>query len=117
MHLPEELRMRRLELKISQVELASRLQVSQQTISRWESGGTTPGPRRIAELADALRLDIAALLRSAGYLHASDITAATPSPLHSELARMTTTELVLFIDAGWQLLRGRLDISPSDSPL
>jgi hypothetical protein len=53
-------------------------------------------------------LDPGALLRSAGFLHAVDRTTAI-EPLLTELGRMTTTELVMFIDAGWQQLRGRLD--------
>ncbi|MEY2434339.1 MAG: helix-turn-helix protein [Acidimicrobiaceae bacterium] len=113
MLLHEELRTRRVELHISQAELATRLQVSQQTISRWESGATSPGPRRIAELADALGLNLSALLRSAGYLLASDFAADTLRPTAAELGRMTTSELILFIDAGWQQLRGRLATPPS----
>jgi transcriptional regulator with XRE-family HTH domain len=108
---PEELRTRRVELTISQTELAGLLHVSQQTISRWESGRTPPGPGRIAELADALSLDLSALLRSAGYLLASDFTADTLRVTSAELARMTTSDLVRFIDAGWQQLRRRLDVS------
>ena len=111
MLLPEELRIRRVELNISQAELAELLQVSQQSVSRWESGRTTPGPRRIAELADALSLDPSALLRSAGYLLASDFTADPLRPAIAELGRLTTSDLVLFIDAGWQQLRRRLDTS------
>jgi transcriptional regulator with XRE-family HTH domain len=112
MLLPEELRTRRVELNISQAELARLLQVSQQTISRWESGRTSPGPRRIGALADALNLDLSALLRSAGYLLASDFTANTLRPTVAELGRMTTSDLVLFIDAGWQQLQDRLGVSP-----
>jgi transcriptional regulator with XRE-family HTH domain len=111
MLLPEELRARRVELNISQAELARRLHVSQQTISRWEHGGATPTPQRIAELGDALRLDLAALLRIAGYLHAADFTANTLTPMVADLERATITDLVLFIDAAWQQLRGRLAAS------
>ena len=113
MLLPEELRRRRVELNISQSALAHRLQVSQQTISRWESGDSSPGPRRIAELAEALSLSLSALLGSAGYLVASDFAAAARGPTVDELSRMTTPDLVLFIEAGWQQLRGRLAASPS----
>jgi transcriptional regulator with XRE-family HTH domain len=113
MLLPEEVRTRRVELNISQSTLAERLRVSQQTVSRWESGGASPGPRRIAELAEALNLDLSALLRSAGYLVASDFTANRLQPMVAELGRMTTSDLVLFIDAGWEQLRGRLAASPA----
>lgn len=113
MPLPEELRTRRIELNISQSALADRLQVSQQTISRWETGDTLPGPRRIAELAEALSLSLSALFRSAGYLVAPDFTSATLGRTADELGRMTTSDLVAFIDAGWQQLQGRLAASPS----
>jgi transcriptional regulator with XRE-family HTH domain len=114
MLLPEELRTRRVELKISQAALAGRLRVSQQTVSRWESGGTSPAPRRIADLAEALSLDLSALLRSAGYLVVSDFTADTLKPTVAELGRMTISDLVLFIDAGWQQLRGRIAASSAE---
>ena len=112
MLLSEELRTRREELQISQAELANRLQVSQQTISRWENGSTSPGPRRIAELADALGLNLSDLLRSAGYLLASDFATDTPRSTAAELGRMTTSDLIIFIDAGWQQLRSRLATPP-----
>ena len=112
MLLPEELRTRRVELKISQSELAARLQVSQQTISRWESGDTSPGPQRLAQLAESLSLFLPALLRSAGYLLASDFMVDTLRPTVAELGRMTTADLVLFVDAGWQHLRRRLAAAP-----
>jgi transcriptional regulator with XRE-family HTH domain len=54
--------------------------VSQQTISRWENGATTPAPRRVVELADALNLDLSGLLQSAGYLRQSDLP--IPSTRH-----------------------------------
>jgi transcriptional regulator with XRE-family HTH domain len=108
MLLAEELRTRRLELSMSQGQLATRLAVSQQTISRWESGGTSPSPRRLAELAAILGLDTAALLRSAGYLARTEFTAATVLPTGVELGRLTIDDLVRFIDAGWQQLLTRL---------
>jgi transcriptional regulator with XRE-family HTH domain len=114
MLLPEELRTRRVELNISQSALADRLQVSQQTISRWETGDTAPGPRRIAELSEALSLSLPALLRAAGYLLASDFTADAFGPTAVELSRMTTSDLIVLIDAGWQQLRGRLAVLPSE---
>jgi transcriptional regulator with XRE-family HTH domain len=104
----DELRIRRVELNISQAELATQLGVSQQTISRWETVGTVaPGPRRIAALAAALRLDLAALLRSAGYLNDVDVETRAEA-LATQVGRMTTSELVLLVDAAWQQLRQRL---------
>lgn len=107
MSVSDELRTRRVELDISQAALAAQLEVSQQTISRWEGGTGLPGPRRIVQLADALDLDLFALLRSAGYLGAWDLSAATELS-STQLGQLTTEELVSFIDVGWRVLRGRL---------
>jgi transcriptional regulator with XRE-family HTH domain len=38
--------------KISQKELAQSLQVSQQTIAKWENGKATPNPNMIAKIAN-----------------------------------------------------------------
>jgi transcriptional regulator with XRE-family HTH domain len=112
--LSTDLQTRRIELSISQAELAGQLGVSQQTVSRWESGAISPGPRRLAELAQALRLDASGLLRAAGYLVASDLVVDWLRPTAAELGAMTTNDLVRLIDAGWQQLRHRLDASPTD---
>lgn len=106
MRLCEELRLRRLELGLSQGRLAGMLGVSQQTISRWESGSTAPGPRRIAELATALGIEVGGLLRSGGYLLASD--SARAQPIVPNFDEMTVAELVASVDAVWQVLRARL---------
>lgn len=44
----------RARLGITQQELADRVGVSQQTISSWERGVTTPGPQRLSALAAVL---------------------------------------------------------------
>jgi transcriptional regulator with XRE-family HTH domain len=114
MQLSEELRARRAELGMSQAGLADQLGVAQQTISRWEGGGSSPGPRQIVALAEVLSLNLSALLRSAGYLVASDVIVDTVRPSGAELMRMTTTELVSFVDAAWQQLRHRLVVLPAN---
>jgi pyrimidine operon attenuation protein/uracil phosphoribosyltransferase len=45
-------------------------------------------------------------------LLASDFTTDAAMPSVADLGRMTTTELVALIDAGWQQLRGRLTAAP-----
>jgi transcriptional regulator with XRE-family HTH domain len=117
MRLHEELRTRRTELGMSQAELADRLEISQQTISRWEAGSAAPGPRRIAELAAVLGLNLSALFRSAGYLLASDFVVDRLRPTDAELEQMTITELVSFVDAGWRQLRVRLAVLPAPTPM
>jgi transcriptional regulator with XRE-family HTH domain len=106
MRLANELRTRRLELRLSQAELAARLQVSQQTVSRWEHGSVTPGPRRISQLAEALRLDLAAMVRLAGYPYAGQVDAET-GPI-SEFDHLSVQELVAHVDSAWAALRSRL---------
>ncbi|HEX2149609.1 MAG TPA: helix-turn-helix transcriptional regulator, partial [Actinomycetota bacterium] len=51
------LRSRREELGLGQSQLAERIGVTQQTISRWESGEIVPPPKRLAKLAQALNID------------------------------------------------------------
>lgn len=50
-----------------QAELASRFQVGQQTVSRWELGTSRPQRPMIAAIAELFELDPIDLLRAAGY--------------------------------------------------
>ncbi len=56
----------RTRLALSQGALAGLLEVSQQTVSRWEQGISRPRPRLIAKLAEVLSLDVAELAAAAG---------------------------------------------------
>lgn len=51
----------RTRLALSQGALAGLLEVSQQTVSRWEQGASRPRPRLVAKLAEVLDLDVAEL--------------------------------------------------------
>jgi transcriptional regulator with XRE-family HTH domain len=62
------LRVRREERGLGQAQLARRVGVTQQTVSRWESGEFTPPPKRLVHLAQALELDLDHLLTYGGYL-------------------------------------------------
>ena len=55
----------RTRLALSQAALAGLLEVSQQTVSRWEQGISRPRPRLIAKLAQVLNLDVADLSAAA----------------------------------------------------
>jgi transcriptional regulator with XRE-family HTH domain len=101
---PDELRVRRLELGLSQDELAARLQVTQQTISRWENGTTLPGPRRVVDLAVELELEPSGLLRAASYLGDREHGGVGSPPAQGR----TLAEIVLCIDEAWSELRERL---------
>ena len=111
--LAETLRVRREEVGLSQAQLAARIGVGQQAVSRWERGEAVPRPARVLALADALNLDAAGLHRLAGYL-----TDAERSPLwgsfHELFARMpelSAEELWLLTDRAWQELRSRYGYS------
>ena len=51
----------------SQKELAGVLGATQQTISRWEKGASRPRERELPKLAEALKVDLAELIKAAGY--------------------------------------------------
>jgi transcriptional regulator with XRE-family HTH domain len=56
----------RIRAALSQGALAGLLDVSQQTVSRWERGVSRPRPRAIAKLAEVINLDVAELTAAAG---------------------------------------------------
>lgn len=55
---------RRLEKKLTQAELAEKIDVEQETISRFERGASLPPLGRLADIADALSCPLEDLLRS-----------------------------------------------------
>jgi transcriptional regulator with XRE-family HTH domain len=112
--LGETVKIRREELGLGQLELAERLGVSQQTVSRWEKGLALPRPGRVQELARELELDARRLQRFAGYLSSAESSEAS-EPWHAVYERMhelTHTELMLLIDRAWEELRTREGLSP-----
>lgn len=108
--LADVVRRRREELALGQAELAEKLGVSQQTVSRWEGGQALPRPRRVDELAEILRLDGVRLHRAAGYL-----PDAEPAPVPQDevgrlmvvLSELTELQLLDVIDATWSELKAR----------
>ena len=111
--LADALRLRREEMGLSQSQLAVRLGVGQQAVSRWERGEAVPRPARIVALAQALALDAAELHRLAGYLHQGD-RSPLAEPLHqvcARIAELTPDELWLLTDRAWQELRTRYGFS------
>ncbi len=66
--LDRTIRARREELRLGQAELAERVGVTQQTISRWENGEVIPPPKRLGKLAIALNLNMDRMLSYGGYL-------------------------------------------------
>lgn len=71
---------RRTELGWSQGDLAKRLDVFQQTVSRWESGLAHPRPRTVREIAMTLGLPSGPLLLKTGYLTEEEMPSALEQP-------------------------------------
>lgn len=71
---------RRAELDWSQGDLAKRLDVGQQTVSRWEAGLAHPRPRTVRNVAMTLGLPSAPLLMKAGYLTEAELPGALERP-------------------------------------
>lgn len=63
MILAEQLKKKREEKNLSQNELANRLHLTRQTISRWETGRTVPNLDTLVQLSDELDISLDQLLR------------------------------------------------------
>jgi transcriptional regulator with XRE-family HTH domain len=107
--LGETVRLRRVELGMSQAALADACGVGQQTVSRWEQGTGIPHPSRLARLAEALELEPEYLHRVAGLL-----PIAEPAPmsrtfreLYDRLAELSDEQLWQLCDRLWRELRSR----------
>ncbi|MGI5965667.1 MAG: helix-turn-helix domain-containing protein [Anaerotruncus rubiinfantis] len=59
-----EIAKRRIEMKISQQELADKIGVSRSTVAMWESGASAPRAGMLLSLAEALRCSADELLRN-----------------------------------------------------
>ena len=66
---------------MNQRDLAFRLSISQQTISRWEAGTHRPRLEQIADLAAALKLKTGDVSRMAGYTPVPTVGAVQPFPI------------------------------------
>jgi transcriptional regulator with XRE-family HTH domain len=107
--LSEAIRLRREELGLDQSELAGRLGVGQQTVSRWETGSGLPRRERLPQLAEALEFDPSHLLRLAGYLPRGEEESASAAfhQAYERAAEFADDELVLLLDRLWNELRSR----------
>ena len=95
----------------TQGDLAARLGVAQQTVSRWEAGTSRPRTDELARIAGLLKIDIAELSAAAGY--ASDaITVSFDRPL--PLASLSPESFEFFaLDFLATLYRGQADVHPA----
>lgn len=104
----EIIRARREEQGLEQVELARRLGVTQQTVSKWETGVTVPRAARLAALASLLDLDPALLHRVTATGGGSPLRqGASARELHHSLELLSERELLRLLDAVWQEFRRR----------
>jgi transcriptional regulator with XRE-family HTH domain len=103
----ELLRSRREAQGLEQVELARRLGVTQQTVSKWETGVTVPRSTRVAAIARALGLDAGLLHAAAGGGTNSSTAGRDSAPAGIRLDRLSQDELVKLLDAAWQELAER----------
>jgi transcriptional regulator with XRE-family HTH domain len=102
---------RRRDLDIDQPTLATRIGVSQQTISRWEGGSNTPSRQYIKSLADALKVDEAHFHRIAGY--APDVAIQDVDQLFDSVVasidQLSSQQLLDLLDLFWRTYRARAD--------
>ena len=112
--LADVLRTRRESQGIEQDELARRVGVTQQTVSKWETGVTVPRPGRMAALARALDLNAGLLHATAGLAEDGD---SRPSPRRGgrlpkgiRLGDLTEAQLVTLLDASWRELQRRRQV-------
>ncbi len=100
---------RRLELDLSQTQVAERLSVSQQTVSRWESGFAIPDPERVNAIADVLDLEKESLLVYAGYILLDDRSHHWHEfqSMYDGIMHLSDKELILLLDRAWQEHRRR----------
>ena len=106
--LGREIKTRRQDLGLGQGDLADRLGVTQQTISRWEGGVVLPPPKRLAALAEVLELKLDRLLSLGGYFP-HDIPEPSIRPLMTsvDVGAISDDDLYLVIDLAWEELRRR----------
>lgn len=100
---------RRVELDLSQTDMAERLGVSQQTVSRWEGGFAIPEPERVVAIADVLNLEKESLLVYAGYIPLDDRSNYWHDfqSIYDRIMHLSDKELVLLLDKAWQEHRRR----------
>jgi transcriptional regulator with XRE-family HTH domain len=103
---PEAVRAHRARCGLSQGQLARRLGVRQQSVSRWEAGVALPTPQRVVQLEDALGLERGTLWRAIGYPDGTGSTASDPlGEVLTRLPSLTGAELDRVRDAIDELRR------------
>ncbi len=96
---------RRQELGLGQQELAARLAVTQQTVSRWERSDHLPPPRQFLGIAAALDVNPDAILAELGYT--GEHGDAGREVVAARLQRLESTVLLTVATEALAELRGR----------
>ena len=108
-------KLRREELNLDQRGLARELGVQQQTVSKWEQAKVVPRPERIRRLAAVLRVEVADLMKYAGYLpEGGTEEQQAEEPFHQlmgQVGRLTNDQLIVLIDQAWEEYRFRVGFS------
>jgi transcriptional regulator with XRE-family HTH domain len=109
---------RREELGLTQGRLAERMGVSQQTVSRWESGLAIPPPDRLVALAKVLDLDEERLLGYGGYLPTPDRSRYWQDfhVMYEGITNLSDKELILLLDRAWEEHRRRQGFEAPKEP-
>ncbi len=104
------LRIRRDELGLGQAELAEQVGVTEQTIARWEYGEVVPPPKRLAQVAQALDLELDLVLAYGGYLpHVTDWPSWHVLNLcYDEMRNLSEEELLMLVERALQEIRKRI---------
>lgn len=66
----------RVAARISQSELARRLDIKPQAVQKWEKGGGKPRPSRLGQIADALSISVKVLVKDTVYEYIGDTSTA-----------------------------------------
>lgn len=111
---------RRVELKLSQIQVAESLGVSQQTVSRWEGGFAIPEPERVVAISKVLDLEKDRLLVYAGYIPMDDRSQHWHDfqSMYDRIMHLSDKELILLLDRAWQEHRRRQGfVAPQEPPV
>lgn len=96
MKLGERIAEKRKEQGLTQAELAEKMMVTRQTVSRWEAGTGLPDVERIAELAAVLGVSCDYLLTDAADQSPADMDDSSKEPVVSRLLRGLSGKTVKF---------------------
>lgn len=87
----------RKEKNLSQEELAEKLNVARQTISKWETGSTTPDTNNLIELSNIFEISIEDLLGKNNKVEEENKTEEVKSNKKKIIKRLLIITLIIFV--------------------